>query len=42
MDWVPDYASGDALDAANGVGTRRENVIGWLRDQGARSSRQPK
>jgi uncharacterized protein len=42
MDWVPDYAQGTALDAANGVGTRRENVISWLREQGAHSSHEPK
>jgi hypothetical protein len=26
------------LDAAAGVGTRRENVVSWLRDLAARSS----
>jgi hypothetical protein len=38
--WVPDYADGTALDAANGLGTRQENVITWLREQGARSVKQ--
>jgi uncharacterized protein len=38
--WVPDYADGTALDAANGLGTRQENVITWLREQGARSAKQ--
>ena len=38
LDWVPDYADGTALDAAEGLGTRRENVIEWLRSLGARSS----
>jgi hypothetical protein len=38
LNWVPHYAQGTPLDAANGLGTRQENVIGWLRDQGARSS----
>ncbi len=36
--WVPDYAEGTALDAANGLGTRQENVISWLRSIGARSA----
>jgi hypothetical protein len=36
--WVPDYAEGTALDAARGRGTRRDNVIGWLEEQGARSA----
>jgi ankyrin repeat protein len=38
LNWVPDYADGTPLDAANGKGTQRENVISWLRDLGARSS----
>ena len=42
LNWVPDYAQGTPLDAAGGLGTRRNNVIGWLRDQGAQSSEQPK
>ncbi|MGH9298938.1 MAG: ankyrin repeat domain-containing protein, partial [Acidimicrobiales bacterium] len=40
LNWVPDYAQGTPLDAANGLGTRQENVIGWLREQGASSSGQ--
>ncbi len=39
LNWVPEYADGTPLDAATGHGTRRENVISWLRDLGARSSR---
>jgi len=39
LSWVPDYADGTALDAATGYSTRRENVITWLRDLGARSTR---
>jgi len=39
LEWVPDYAAGTPLDAASGDGTRRESVIGWLRDLGARSTR---
>jgi hypothetical protein len=38
LNWVPDYADGTPLDAARGRGTRRENVIAWLSDLGARSS----
>lgn len=37
--WVPDYADGTALDAADGLGTRQENVIEWLRSIGARTSK---
>jgi ankyrin repeat protein len=42
LNWVPDYAKGSALDAASGLGTRRNNVIGWLRDKGAQPSEQSK
>jgi hypothetical protein len=38
LNWVPDYAKGTPLDAAGGLGTRRDNLISWLRDQGAQSS----
>lgn len=38
LNWEPDYADGTALDAANGQGTRQENVITWLRELGARSA----
>lgn len=37
LDWTPDYAEGTALDAASGLGTRQDNVLEWLRAQGARS-----
>jgi hypothetical protein len=37
LNWVPDYATGTPLDAASGDGTRKENVLSWLRDLGARS-----
>jgi len=40
LNWVPDYAKGTPLDAAGGLGTRQDNVIRWLRDQGAQSSEQ--
>ena len=42
LNWVPTYAKGTPLDAAGGRGTRQENVINWLRDQGARSSEHSK
>jgi uncharacterized protein len=38
LNWVPDYAEGTPLDAASGVGTRRDNIISWLTQLGARSS----
>jgi ankyrin repeat protein len=42
LNWVPDYAKGTPLDAAGGLGTRQDNVIGWLRARGARSAEQSK
>jgi hypothetical protein len=36
--WVPDYARGTPLDTAAGLGTQRDNLIGWLREHGARSA----
>ncbi len=39
LHWEPDYANGTPLDAASGLSTRQENVISWLRELGARSSR---
>jgi len=41
LDWTPDYADGTPLDAARGRGTRRDNLIGWLEQQGARSAGAP-
>jgi hypothetical protein len=38
LNWVPGYAEGTPLDAAYGPGTRRENVISWLRELGAHGS----
>jgi ankyrin repeat protein len=38
LNWIPDYADGTPLDSASGSGTRRENVISWLRELGARSA----
>lgn len=39
LDWIPDYAKGTPLDAAAGVGTQRDNLIGWLREQAAHSAK---
>jgi hypothetical protein len=39
LDWVPDYAEGTPLDAASALGTRQENVLTWLREQGASSAK---
>jgi ankyrin repeat protein len=38
LNWEPEYAHGTPLDAADGLGTRQENVISWLRGLGARSA----
>jgi ankyrin repeat protein len=38
LNWEPDYAKGTPLDAASASGTRRDNVIGWLEEQGAHSA----
>jgi hypothetical protein len=35
LDWIPEYAEGTPLDAATTLGTRQENVLTWLREQGA-------
>jgi uncharacterized protein len=39
INWVPEYAEGTPLDAAAGNGTQRSNVITWLREKGARSTK---
>ena len=38
LNWEPEYAHGTPLDAAGGLGTRRENVLTWLKEKGARSA----
>jgi hypothetical protein len=38
LNWEPDYAQGTPLDTASGRGTRRENVITWLEEEGARTA----
>jgi uncharacterized protein len=37
LNWEPDYADGTPLDSAGGQDTRQQNVITWLKEQGARS-----
>jgi ankyrin repeat protein len=38
VDWIPGYAQGTPLDAAQQLGTQQQNVITWLRERGAHSS----
>jgi hypothetical protein len=38
LNWEPDYAHGTPLDTAQGLGTRQENLITWLRELGARTA----
>jgi ankyrin repeat protein len=38
LNWVPDYAEGTALDASSLLSTRQNNVVSWLREQGAASA----
>jgi hypothetical protein len=38
LNWVPDYADGTPRDAAGDSGTRRENVVSWLRELGGHTS----
>ena len=39
IDWTPDYADGTPLDAAGDKSTRQQNVIEWLRERGATSTK---
>ncbi len=39
INWTPDYAEGTPLDAARDWSTRQQNVIDWLTEMGARTSR---
>jgi ankyrin repeat protein len=39
LNWVPDYAEGTPLDAASSLATRQENVLTWLREQGATAAK---
>jgi uncharacterized protein len=36
--WIPDYAHGTPLDAAQQLGTQQQNVVTWLRQCGGRSA----
>jgi hypothetical protein len=38
LNWIPDYAQGTPLDAAQQTGTQQQNVVTWLREQGAQSA----
>lgn len=38
LSWEPDYAHRTALDAADGLSTRQENVVSWLRGLDVRSA----
>jgi uncharacterized protein len=39
LNWEPDYAEGTALDAADSLDTRQSNVVSWLRELGATSTK---
>lgn len=39
VNWVPTYSDAAPLDAVRDLGTRRENVITWLTERGARSTK---
>lgn len=41
LNWIPHYAEGTPLDAAGSLGTRQENVLTWLGEQGASPARRP-
>ncbi len=41
LNWIPEYAEGTPLDAASLPSTRQNNVINWLREQGATSAKPP-
>lgn len=41
LNWIPDYADGTPLDAAGSLGTRQDNVVGWLTEHGATSAKRP-
>jgi uncharacterized protein len=39
LNWEPDYAEGTALDAADSLDTRQSNVVSWLKELGATSTK---
>jgi hypothetical protein len=36
--WTPGYAKGTPLDAATGLGTQRDNLVGWLHERRAHTA----
>jgi uncharacterized protein len=41
LNWTPDHSIATPLDIAGSPGTRRETLVSWLRERGARSARKP-
>ena len=39
INWIPDYADGTPLDIAGALDTRKENIVTWLGEMGAGSSK---
>jgi ankyrin repeat protein len=39
INWVPDYAKRTPLDAAGSLDTRRDTLVSWLRDKGAKTTK---
>ena len=39
INWVPDYAKRTPLDAAGSLDTRRDMLVSWLRDKGAKTTK---
>jgi hypothetical protein len=39
LNWIPEYAEGTPLDAADSLDTRQSNVVAWLRERGATSTK---
>jgi len=39
IDWIPDYTKLAPLDAAGSLDTRRDTLVNWLRDRGAKSAK---
>jgi len=39
LNWEPEYAEGTPLDAADSIDTRQSNVVSWLRELGATSTK---
>lgn len=41
LNWTPDRSTATPLDIAGSPGTRREALVSWLRERGARSAGKP-